>query len=163
MPRVGPARAVLYGAAVVGTLDILDAFVFFGVRSGAQPVRILQGIAAGLIGRPAAVQGGWATAALGLFLHYFIAFGIVLIYVSVSRVVPVLARRPLLFGPLYGIAAYFVMNLVVVPLSRIGGSFGPPLPVLANGLLIHMFGVGLPSALAAAAAWGRRGKEAGGG
>lgn len=30
--------------------------------------------------------------------------------------------------------------------------FDPPLPVLINGLLIHMFGVGLPSALAAAAA-----------
>ncbi len=153
MGRSGVARAVLLGAAAVGTLDILDAFIFFGLRSGAQPVRILQGIAAGLIGRPAAVQGGWATAALGLFLHYFIAFGIVLTYVMVSRGVRVLARRPFVFGPLYGVAAYFVMNLVVIPLSRVGGAaFNPPMAVLVNGLLIHMIGVGLPSALAAAAA-----------
>src|SRR5262249_49755878 len=110
--------------------------------------------------RAVAIQGGWPTAALGLFLHYFIAFGIVTTYVGVSRLVPALARRPFLFGPLYGIAVYLVMNLVVVPLSPIGGTFNPPLPVLVNGVLIHMVGVGLPSALAAAAAWGPRRSEA---
>jgi hypothetical protein len=152
MRRAGVARAIAYGTLAVGTLDILDAFVFFGVRSGAPPVRILQGIAGGLLTRPVALQGGWPTAALGLGLHYFIAFGIVLTYVLVSRRVRVLSERPLLLGPLYGIAVYFVMNLLVVPLSRIGASFDPPAAVLVNGLLIHMFGVGLPSALAARAA-----------
>ena len=44
------------------------------------------------------------------------------------------------------------MNLVVIPLSRIGGPTMPAAPVLANGLLIHMFGVGLPAALFARAA-----------
>jgi hypothetical protein len=146
------ARAVGYGTLAVGTLDILDAFIFFGLRSGAPPQRILQGIAGGLLTRPVALRGGWQTAALGLALHYFIAFGIVLTCVVGSRAVPSLARRPLVLGPLYGIAVYFVMNLLVVPLSRIGGSFGPSAPVLVNGLLIHIFGVGLPSAFAAAAA-----------
>ena len=40
------------------------------------------------------------------------------------------------------------MNWVVIPLSAIGGT--PRLvvnPVFINGILIHMFGVGLPSAL----------------
>jgi hypothetical protein len=151
--RTGVARAVLYGTLAVGTLDILDALIFFGLRSGARPQRILQGIAGGLLTRPVAQQGGWPTAALGLFLHYFIAFGIVTVYMLASRQMRALAKRPLLFGLLYGIAVYFVMNVVVVPLSRIGGSFTLVFtPVLINGLLIHMFGVGLPSALAAAAA-----------
>ena len=44
------------------------------------------------------------------------------------------------------------MNLVVLPLSKGGGPSLPAAPVLANGLLIHMFGVGLPSALFARAA-----------
>lgn len=151
MRRVGLPAAVMLGALAVGTLDILDAFIFFGVRSGARPMRILQSIAGGLLTRPAAQQGGWPTAALGLFLHYFIAFAIVTTYVLASRRMRVLARRPLVFGPLYGIAAYVAMNVVVVPLSRIGGTFDPPWPVLINGLLIHVFGVGVPSALAAAA------------
>ncbi len=153
MRRLGVGRAVLYGTLAVGTLDILDAFIFFGLRSGARPERILQSIAGGVLTRPVAIQGGWPAAALGLFLHYLIAFGIVTVYMLASRQVRPLARRPLALGPLYGIAVYLVMNVVVVPLSRIGGSFTLVFtPVLVNGLLIHMFGVGLPSALAAAAA-----------
>ena len=54
-------------------------------------------------------------------------------------------------GLLYGVVAYAVMNLVVVPLSAAGRSTFS-LPVLVNGLLIHAFGVGLPSALFARAA-----------
>jgi hypothetical protein len=144
-------QAVLYGTLVVGTLDALDAIVFFSLRSGACPIRIFQGIAYGLIG-PAARQGGLKTAALGVFLHYFIAFGIVLTYFLVSRSVRLLTRHPVIWGLLYGLVAYAVMNLVVLPLSKVGGPSLPATPVLANGLLIHMFGVGLPSALFARAA-----------
>ena len=149
--RLSGREAVLYGTLVVGTLDALDAIVFFGLRSGAQPIPIFQGIAYGLIG-PAARTGGLKTAALGVCLHYLIAFGIVLTYFLVSRRVQLLTRHPGVCGLLYGIVAYAVMNLVVLPLSKVGGPSMPPLPVLANGLLIHMVGVGLPSALFARAA-----------
>jgi hypothetical protein len=151
MARLSGGQAVLYGTLVVGTLDALDAMVFFGLRSGARPIRIFQGIAYGLIG-PAARQGGLKTAALGVFLHYFIAFGIVVTYFLISRRVRLLTRRPLICGLLYGLIAYAVMNLVVLPLSKVGGPSLPAAPVLANGLLIHMLGVGLPSALFARAA-----------
>jgi len=151
MVRLSGRQAVLYGTLVVGTLDALDAIVFFGLRSGAQPIRIFQGIAYGLIG-PAARQGGLKTAALGVLLHYFIAFGIVVTYFLVSRRVRLLTRRPVVCGLLYGLVAYAVMNLVVLPLSKVGGPSLPAAPVLANGLLIHMLGVGLPSALFARAA-----------
>jgi hypothetical protein len=149
--RLTAWQAVLYGALVVGTLDALDAIVFFGLRSGARPIRIFQGIASGLLGR-ASFQGGLKTAALGVGLHYFIAFGIVAAYVLVSRRVRRLTRHPVICGLLYGIVAYGVMNLIVLPLSKAGPPSMPPPPVLANGLLIHMFGVGLPSALFARAA-----------
>jgi hypothetical protein len=149
--RLSAARAILFGTLTVGTLDALDAIVFFGLRSGAKPIRIFQGIASALIG-PAARQGGLKTAALGVFLHYFIAFGIVVTYYLVSRRVRLLTARPVVCGLFYGLVAYAVMNLVVLPLSKVGGPSMPATPVLVNGLLIHMFGVGLPSALFAAAA-----------
>jgi hypothetical protein len=41
------------------------------------------------------------------------------------------------------------MNLVVLPLSAIGRTAQFTPVSLANGLFIHAFGVGLPSALAA--------------
>jgi hypothetical protein len=142
---------LLYGTVAVGVLDILDAFIFFGLR-GVAPVRILQSIASGVLGR-GAYQGGTGTALLGAFLHFVIAFGVVATYLGVSRVIPILARRPWLFGPIYGLAVYGVMNFVVVPISAaVVGSGSPPPAVLANGLLIHMLGVGLPSALVAQAA-----------
>lgn len=44
------------------------------------------------------------------------------------------------------------MNFVVLPLSATGQPTFK-LPIVANGVLIHMFGVGLPSALFARAAF----------
>jgi hypothetical protein len=140
-----PAQALLFGTLTVGTLDILDAFLFFYSYRGVSPIRILQSIASGLLGR-ASFQGGIPTAALGLLLHFFIAFMVVLTYWLASRRMPSLVRRPLLYGPLYGLVVYAVMNLVVLPLSA-AKSGVPSTPVLINGLFIHALGVGLPSAL----------------
>jgi hypothetical protein len=149
---MSPRRALLLGALTVGVLDILDAFIFFGFR-GVPPLRILQAIASGVLGREAAVEGGLATAALGLVLHFCIALIIVAVFHAVSRKVPILTRYPLVLGALYGIAVYFIMTLVVVPSSAIGAVRAlPSLPVLVNGLLIHAMGVGIPAALFARAA-----------
>ena len=149
--RLSVGRALALGALTVGVLDLLDAVVFFGLRGG--PVTtILQSIASGLLG-PAAFDGGTATAVLGMLLHFVIALMIVLTYRLASRWLPLLVREPIGFGVLYGVAVYLTMTLVVVPISAAGS--GPPAlpewPVLANGLLIHILGVGVPSALFARA------------
>src|SRR5258708_32598705 len=98
--RLSAPQAILYGTLVVGTLDAIDAIVFFGLRSGVRPVRIFQGIASGLLGR-ASFQGGLKTAALGLVLHYSIAFGIVVTYFLVSRRGLRPTRHPLIRGLVY--------------------------------------------------------------
>lgn len=142
-------RALVVGTLAVGVLDILDAFIFFGLR-GAKPIGILQSIASGVLGR-AAYQGGMRTALLGLLLHFVIAFGVVATYLVATRLLPALNQRPWVYGLLYGLAVYAVMNLIVVPMSAAVLGSGPtPLVVRVNGLLIHMFGVGLPAALVAA-------------
>jgi hypothetical protein len=143
-------RAIALGTLLVGTIDAIDAVVFFGLR-GAAPMRIFQGIAAGAIGRDAARAGGWGTAALGVLFHYVVAFGIAAAYILASRAVPLLARRPLVCGPLFGIGAYFFMNLVVIPLSKIGPQAFTTGPFI-NGILIHALGIGIPIALIAARA-----------
>jgi hypothetical protein len=143
-------RAIVGGGLMIGVLDLLDAFVFFWLRNGARPMGILQSIAAGAIGRDAARAGGIQTAALGLVLHFLIAFIIATIYIVASRFLPVLRRRWVLSGIGYGVVAYFVMTFGVVPLSNAGpGRIVFALPVTAvliNGLAIHALGVGLPAA-----------------
>lgn len=143
-------RALLYGTLAVGILDALDAIVVFGLRSGATPTRIFQGIAVGLFGR-ASYDGGWVTAAIGVCLHFTIAFGVTAAYLIASRRLPTLARRPWTFGPLYGLVVYAVMTFVIIPVSAIG-PVRPSGFALINGLIIHVLGVGLPAALVAARA-----------
>ena len=148
--RLTTSRAILYGGLTVGTLDLIDAFVFFGLRSGATPMPILHGIAAGFLGRDAARAGGVPTAIVGLFSHFLVAFCIVTVFVLASRALPVLRKRWLVSGIAYGVVAYFVMTWLVVPMSNAGnGTINFALPVTAvmmNGILIHAFGVGLPAA-----------------
>ncbi len=142
-------RAIVLGGLIVGGLDLTDAFVFFGLRSGSTPVRICQSIASGLLGKDA-YTGGWPAVALGVAIHFFIATAIVATLVLAARWWPRLVAQPWIAGPVYGIGVYFFMNLVVLRLT-FGTSTLPVAPVLANGLLIHMFGVGVPAALAARA------------
>jgi hypothetical protein len=145
------SRALLLGTLTVGVLDAADAMIFFGLR-GVSPVRVLQSIASGLLGR-AAFRGGLVTAAMGTALHFFIAFGIVAVFFAASRRMPWLLRRPVVSGLGYGLLAYLVMSQVVVPLSA--APVGPrTTAVVLNGILIHMLGVGLPAALFARAAAG---------
>ena len=144
------ARAILYGGLTAGALDLIDAFVFFGLRSGARPMGILHSIAAGFLGRDTARVGGVPTAIVGLFSHFLVAFCIVTVYVLMSRVIPALRKHWVVCGIAFGVAAYFVMTWFVVPMSNAGNqqvTFAlPVMPVMINGLLIHMFGVGLPAA-----------------
>ena len=56
--------AILWGGLAAGVLDITAALVVYGAF-GLRPQRLLQGIAAGLLG-PKSFDGGIATAALGL-------------------------------------------------------------------------------------------------
>src|SRR5262245_24244301 len=147
--KLSVPRAILYGGLTVGILDLLDAFVFFGLRTGARPTAILHSIAAGFVGRDAARAGGVSTAILGLVSHFLVATCIVTVYVLVSRVSPILRTRWVISGLVFGVAAYFVMTWFVVPMSNAGNgqiTFAlPATPLVINGILIHMFGVGLPA------------------
>ena len=146
--------ALLAGGLVVGGLDALDAVVFFGAR-GAPPARIFRSIAAGLIGRDAALGGGAATVALGVFLQLFDGTLIVFAYYLFSRFLPILVERPVVGGLVYGPLVHLFMTYVVIPLSAIRRTPPMPLPVMLNGLIGHALLVGLPAAFAARAA-GRR-------
>jgi len=138
-------RAIFWGGLIAGTLDILAAFVNSGLRGGS-PTRVLQAIASGLLGADA-FKGGFATATLGLVLHFFIATTATAVYYAASRKLKVLVDQTIVCGLAYGIPVYLVMNLVVLPLSAVTFKTSHALANVVTSVLILMFCVGLPIAL----------------
>ena len=149
--RRAVAPTLFLAAAVAGSLDLLYAFAFWGAQ-GVPPVRILQSIASGWLGREAYSVGAPA-AVLGALSHYGIVLVMAWTCYRVARIWPALAWRPWLFGPLYGAALYLAMTYVVVPLSAAGNGQWPAWQwsQLAH-LAAHMVLVGTPCAFAAASA-----------
>lgn len=136
---------VLLGGLVAGTFDITYACLFWGVKAGVPAERIFQSVAKGLLGA-ASFRGGVATAALGLFLHYFIAISMSFAYYLVAQRWAALRERPLPYGAAYGLLLYGIMNYIVVPLSRArGGGSGGTLWI-ALSVIVHMLLIGVPIA-----------------
>jgi hypothetical protein len=141
------ALAALIGGAGAGLLDIVYACTVWALR-GVPAERILQSVASGLLGR-AAYDGGAAAAALGAALHFAMAIIIAAIFASASLLLPILRRRPIACGLLYGAGVFFVMNYVVVPLSAAHPGRPPRWPSATMELVAQMLLVGVPIALAA--------------
>lgn len=139
-------RAILVGGAIAGVLDIVYACVANGLR-GRPPLRTLQSVASGVLGRDA-FEGGWAAGALGLFCHFAIAFGIAAVYWLASRRFRILRERPLLAGALYGMVVYLAMNYVVLPLSAVPFKIQHSAATFAWGFASHALLIGIPIALA---------------
>lgn len=140
-------RAVMYGGLLAGALDLAAAITSGFVR-GTVAQTIMQSISSGLLGR-AAFTGGTATAALGVALHFAMMLIIAGIFVIASRQLVWLVRQPWLSGPAYGVAVYFFMGLVVVPLSAAPFAIAMAPSRLAIGLVVHVLCVGLPIAFVA--------------
>jgi hypothetical protein len=149
-------QAILLGGLIAGALDITYACVFSYIRRGTRPMTVLQSVASGALGR-GAIEGGAKTAALGLFFHFLIAVLAATVYYFASRVLRFMITHPVICGILYGVCVYLFMNCVVLRLSALHWTTWPwsyPKSQLIGGLLIHMFGIGLPIALAVR--WGSR-------
>jgi hypothetical protein len=131
------ALPILVGGAIAGTLDLITAFISYGPN-------VPRAIAAGLLGRQVIQSGSVPIWILGVFLHYFIAFSAATVYCVASRRLAILKDNFIVCGIFYGIGFFLVMNLVVLPLSALH-AVGPfKLHGLIQGLLVHMFIIGLP-------------------
>lgn len=121
---------------VLATADLLFACSYWRGLYGVSPTRVMQGVAAGLLGKRA-FAGGASTAVLGGLLHYLIMGVMVGTYYAASRRMAGLSERPWLYGVLYGCSLYLVMSLIVVPLSA-----APKTPLLpgwiVSSLLVHL-------------------------
>src|SRR5437588_5614737 len=142
-----PLPAIFWGGLLAGIGDITQAFLVFGHYSAtATPFRILQSIPRGIFGA-STFQMGWTSAALGLFLHFFIATTAAAVYYFASRKMRLLIDRPIICGLVYGECVFLFMYFVVMPLSAIGWpKFN--IATYITGPIGHPLLVGLPIVLA---------------
>lgn len=139
------AKTILLAGLVAGCCDITAALIVYCTMVPTTPMRLLQGIAAGILGRQAAYAGGAKTAALGFVCHFVIALGAAAVYFAFTRLLPFLNRNLALSAAIWGTVVYFFMQYVVLPLSRIGmPRFNLKFTII--GLIIHFFCIGLPIA-----------------
>ncbi len=138
--RIGVATAV------AGTLDILAAIgltLYYGRRTVTQ---MLTGVASGPF--PDAENWGDAAAAAGLAVHFVLIAIMAAVFVLPADRMPALKRQPILWGVLYGLATYVVMNLIVVP-WRFDLPLPPSTAAIVTQLFCHIVLVGIPIALVA--------------
>jgi len=128
---------IAVGGAIAGVLDMVPAFISYGLKAP-------QGVAAGLIGPSAAFRGGIITWIFGMLLHFLIAFVVAAIYCVAARRLPFLVDYWLVCGLLYGTAVFLFMNLVVLPLSALHMAGPYQLRWLIEGIVGNMVEIGLP-------------------
>jgi uncharacterized membrane protein YagU involved in acid resistance len=129
-------KSLIYGGLIAGTVDIGAAAIINAIN----PLIILLAIASGLLGRPA-FQGGAGVMVLGLLLQWGMSILIAAFFSGAASLWPVLARRWILWGAIYGVVVFIVMNYVVVPLSAASHEATHPLSwFVENGLAMLVFG-----------------------
>lgn len=143
MDRSRAFRAIASAGLIAGILDITSAFVIAELK-GTGSIRMLQGIASGLLG-PRSFDGGMATAGLGLAIHFLIAFTAASVFYAASRKLTFLTQHAVTSGLLYGIAVYLSMYWIVVPLAFVNARHSVSRDVTA--VIIHMLLIGLPISL----------------
>jgi len=143
MDRSRAFRAIASAGLIAGILDITSAFVIAELK-GTGSIRMLQGIASGLLG-PRSFEGGMGTAGLGLAIHFLIAFTAASVFYAASRKLTFLTQHAVTSGLLYGIAVYLSMYWIVVPLAFVNARHSVSRDVTA--VIIHMLLIGLPISL----------------
>ena len=143
MKRSRALPTIALAGLIAGILDITSAFVIAGIK-GTGSLRILQGIASGLLGQRS-FEGGMATAGLGLGIHFLIAFTAAAVFYAASRKLSSLTQHAVVSGLLYGIAVYIFMYWIVVPLAFPTARHSTSRDVTA--VIIHIVLIGLPISL----------------
>lgn len=141
-----PVYAILMAAFVAGSLDAIAAIVIYGPILGKASIgQIFRGIASGAFGK-AAIEGGRTMAVNGILFHYFIALCFAAFYFLIYPLIKMLKAQKLSAGVLYGLFVWGIMNLVVLPLSKIPFRGFQAWPVIKSALILIIM-VGIPISL----------------
>lgn len=113
-------RSFILAGLCTGIVDGTFSSVLAAFFYGSSVSRLFQGVASTVLG-PSALSGGANTAAVGIAMHFGVAFGWSFVFLLLARL-PIVQR--VLVSPwgtvkvagVYGPAIWLVMSLIVIPL-----------------------------------------------
>jgi uncharacterized membrane protein YagU involved in acid resistance len=137
---------IIKAGLIAGTLDILAAITNYYIITGKTPEGVFKFIASGAFGS-SAFTGGTEMIVAGILFHYLIAFGFtILFFLIYPKLKQRLSSYIILTGLVYGVIAWCIMNLVVIPISRTP-TLKPDTTQTIIAMLFLMFFIGLPVAI----------------
>ena len=127
---------------LVGSLDITAACIQVYIMRGTSPEIVLRYIASGAFGK-AAFSGGWGMPMAGLLFHFIIAYSFTTLFFLLYPSLKIMSKSVVATAIVYGIFIFVVMNLLIVPLTKIPAStFHLDKALMATAILI--VAIGLP-------------------
>lgn len=135
-------NSIIITTLVAGSLDILLAFLNAWISNGVTPTRVLQYIASGYFGSEA-FAGGPRMALWGLLFHYLVALAFITAFFFLFAKNNFLARHKALTAIGYGLLVWGIMNLVVLPMSKVPVSKMEPVAMI-KGMVILILAIGAP-------------------
>ena len=136
--------SMLIAGLVAGTLDLLAALIIFFIRTGKNPILVLEFIASGVFGQDAFLNND-IMAVWGILFHYTIAFSWTIAYFMTYPYLKFLRHNIYISAAGYGGIVWLVMNLIVLPFSNTPKAQLKPGPSLL-GAVVLMVCIGLPVA-----------------
>lgn len=135
---------ILWVGFLVGLLDISAAFIQVKIMfPDRNPLRVLQYIASAVFGKERAYSED-TMYLFGALFHFIIAYGFTIAFFLVYPHLYFLSKSRLLTAIVYGIFIWVVMNLLIVPQTKIGRH---PIVLknaaIAAGILIVAIGIPL--------------------
>jgi len=137
-------KNILWIGFLVGTLDGLAALL---LNYNVGPAPIFRFIAKGAFGQDA-ITGGSEMVIAGIVFHYFISYLFTTAFYILYPFSLSLLKNKYVVANVYGGITWLVMNIIVVPISKIGPHEFKAFAVI-KAVLILIVCVGLPVALTA--------------
>jgi len=135
---------ILWVGFLVGLLDLTSAFIqtkiMFPARS---PFGVLRYIASAVFGKERANSDD-SMYFFGALFHFIIAYSFTTVFFLVYPHTRLLSKNRLLTGLFYGLIIWAIMNLIIVPQTKIGSRpFVLKNASIAAGILIIAIGIPL--------------------
>jgi uncharacterized membrane protein YagU involved in acid resistance len=135
-------KTIAWVGLLAGSLDITAACVQVYLMRGTSPEVVLRYIAGAAFGKWA-FSGGWEMPLAGLLFHFIIAYSFTILFFLLYPFIKILSKSVVATAIVYGIFIYVVMNLLVLPLTKIPAiTFHLDKALMATAILI--VAIGLP-------------------